>query len=179
MLANVNRGLMLALLIIGLVIVFSAVIGGLIWAIVKARKNNSRNSVKVIVCTVGSIFIAAVSWILNFGWLRFFMTFLLVPVIHGIVFFLANMFFAKYTDQSPKMSRLNLLFIITYLTAYLFMPDGGDIGEMYFFFGLIHSDILSNIAFFISNIVATGHVVLFVLQIFEMRQIKKNISKKQ
>lgn len=179
MLTNVNRSLLLALLIITFVVAIVVIIGGVIWAIVKARKNNSSNYKKIIVCTLGSIIITAVSWILNFGWLRFFMTFLLVPVIHGIVFFLANMFFAKYTDQSPKMSRLNLLFIITYLFAYLLMPDGGDIGEMYFFFGLIHSDTLSGIANFISSIAVIGHIVLLIMQIVEMRKIKKNILENQ
>lgn len=179
MLANVNRSLLLTLLIIAFVVAIVVIIGGVILAIVKAIKNKSSNSKKIIVCTFGSIIIAAVSWILNFGWLRFFMTFLLVPVIHGIVFFLSNMFFAKYTDQSPKMSRLNLLFIITYLIAYLLMPDGGDVGEMYFFFGLIHSDALSSAANFISSIAVIGHIVLFVMQIVEIRKIKKNTLENQ
>lgn len=173
MLANVNRSLLLTLLIIVFVVAIVVIVGGVIFAIVKARKNNFPNSKKIIVCTFVSIIIAAVSWILNFGWIRFFMTFLLVPIIHGIVYFLVNLFFAKYTDQSPKMSRLNLLFIITYLIAYLLMPDGGDVGGMYFFFGLIHNDVLSGIASFISSIAVIGHIVLFVMQIVEIRKIKK------
>lgn len=173
MLANANRSFLLALIIITFVVAALVVISGVIWAIVKTRKNNSFNFKKTIICTFGSIIIAAASWIFNVGWFRFFMTILLVPIIHGIAFFLANMFFAKYTDRSLKMLRMNLLFIITYLIAYLFMPDGGDIGEMYFFFGLIHNDMLSKIAFLISSSAAIGHIVLFVMQIVEMMEIKK------
>lgn len=175
MLANVNSGFLLTLLIIAFVVAIVVIIGGTILGIVKARKNNSFNSKKVIFRTVGSITIVAISWILNFGWLRFFMTFLLVPVIHGIIFFLANVFFAKYIEQSSKMSKFNLLFFITYLISYLLLPDGGDIGEMYFFFGLIHNDAFSIVANFISSVAGTAHIILFVLQIVEMSRIKKNI----
>jgi len=102
-----------------------------------------------------------------------FMTFLLIPVIHGIVFFSLSIFFAVYVDKSPKMLKFNVFFIITYLLSYVFMPDGADRGEMYFFFGLIHNDSLSSIAFYISGISFIVHIVLFFMQIFEVRKIKK------
>ena len=54
------------------------------------------------------------------------------------------------------------------------MPDGGDIGGMYFFFGLIHSDTLSVAANFISSVACIAHIVLFILQIVEIRKIKEN-----
>ena len=44
---------------------------------------------------------------------------------------------------------------------------------MYLFFGLIHSDVLSGIANFISSIAVIGHIILFVMQIVEIRKIKK------
>ena len=53
------------------------------------------------------------------------------------------------------------------------MPDGTDVGEMYFFFGLIHSDVLSGVANFISSIAVIGHIVLFVMQIVEIGKVKK------
>lgn len=168
MLSNVNSSILLLLLIAGLVAVVTVIVVGVILAIVK--KGNSK---KVTICTLVSIIIAGFSWILNFGWLRFFMTFLLIPVIHGTVFFLSNIKFAKYTDQSTKMKKMNFLFIITYLMSYFLMPDGGDTGEMYFFFSLIHNDILAGIASFVSSIAITAHILLFVLQIVEIRKIKK------
>ncbi|MBE7011992.1 MAG: hypothetical protein E7415_04900 [Ruminococcaceae bacterium] len=173
MLANANLGLLLNLFVVLVVIAIVGVIGGVIWSIAKARKSGFRNSKRIVIWTVISIIIAAASWVLNFGWLRFFMTFLLIPVIHGIVFFSLSIFFAVYVDKSPKMLKFNVFFIITYLLSYVFMPDGADRGEMYFFFGLIHNDSLSSIAFYISGISFIVHIVLFFMQIFEVRKIKK------
>ena len=169
MLAKVNKNFLLALLIVVFIVALVVIVGGTILGIVKARKASK----KVIFRTLGSIIIAAISWILNFGWLRFMMTFLLFPIIHGILFFLANMFFCKYTDESPLMSKWNLLFIITYLIAYVFLPDAADAGGMYFFFGLINSDILSDVAYYLSIAAGIAHIVLFVLQFCEIRKIKK------
>ena len=168
--------LLIIMFVVAIAVAVFIIVGGTIWVIVKARKNGFSNSKKVIFYTIGAIIIAAFSWVLNFGWLRFIMTFYLIPIIHAIIFFLANMFLAKYTDQSSKMQKLNSLFIIAYLATYVFLPDGGDIGEMYFFFGLIHNDIISYIASFVSRIAGVGHIVLFILQLVEINKIKKTIS---
>ena len=176
MLANVDRGLLLTILVLAFAVAIVVIAGRVIWSIVKARKSRYPNSKRIIFWTLGSIFITAVSWVLNFGWIRFVMTFLLIPIIHGIVYFLANLFFSKYIDKSSKMSKLNLFFIIIYVTAYVFMPDGADVGGMYFFFGLIHNDTLSSIASFIADIAGIGHIVLFIMQIIEAKKIKKNMS---
>jgi len=161
------------------VLAIVVIVGGIIWSIIKIRKNNSSKFKKVTIMTFASILIAAVSWVLNMGWVRFFMTILLIPVVHGIVFLLANLFFAKYIEQSPKMAKLNILFIATYLIAYLFLPDGADVGGMYFFFGLIHNDTLSTIAGSLSGIAVIGHIALFVIQMIEVFTIKKKQKSKQ
>ena len=177
MLANTKPFLLYLVMLITFVVAVAVVVGGTIWVIAKIRKSKSLYSKKVILYTVAAIVIAAISWILNMGWIRFFMTFLGIPFIHGIVFFLANMFFAKYTDRSRGMSALNLWFVISYLVVYLLLPDGGDYGEAYFFFGLIQSDALSGVAGLISNAAIVAHIVLFVLQIISMRKIKTSIAK--
>lgn len=172
MLANVNRNLLFIVLIVAFFVSVFTVIGGLIWAFVRLKKNCSPHAKKTVVFTLLSIVVAAASWILNFGWMRFFMTLLALPFLHGVGYFLANMFFAKYVDQSPEISKMNFWFIATYLLAYLFFPDGGDIGEAYFFFGLIQSDALFSIAYYVSVLAMIGHVVLFVMQIDRIRKIK-------
>ncbi len=179
MLANLNGGLMFVLMIVISVIAVAVAVGGVIWAVVKLAKSNSSKAQTMIILSFVSVVIAAVSWVMNFGWMRFFLTFLLIPMIHGIVYFLVNLYYSKYVDKTPKMLKLNMFFIITYLIAYLFMPDGADYGEMYFFFGLIQSNTLSNIANFISSFAVIGHIVLLIMQIVEVRKIKKNISENQ
>ena len=59
------------------------------------------------------------------------------------------------------------------------MPDGGDYGSMYFFFSLIHNDTLSSVANFISSIAVLGHIVMFIMQLIEIKKIKKGISTNQ
>ena len=174
MLGDIPRKLLMFLLITMCSIAFVVVVGGVVWAVKRARKNNESNSVKVIVLTLASMIIAAASWIFNFGWIRFFMTLLAIPIIHGLVYFAANLVFAKYTNDSAKMRKLNGFFIVTYLISYLFFPDGGDVGEMYFFFTLIRNDILSGIAYFVSSVAFIGHIVLFVMQIVQIIKIKRN-----
>ena len=63
--------------------------------------------------------------------------------------------------------------MITFLLCYIFLPDGGDYGEMYFFFGLIKSNVLSRIAEYIAEVAFIVHFVLFILQIVEMVKLKK------
>lgn len=179
MLANANLGLLLNLFVILIFVAVVIIVGGVVWAIIKSGKSEAYTSKRIIIWTLYAIVIAAISWVFNFGWIRFFMTFLLIPVIHGIVFFSLNVLFAKYADKSPKMSKLNLLFIITYILVYVLMPDGADTGEMYFFFGLIHNNILSGIANFISGISFIAHIVLLIMQIVEIRRIKKSISENE
>ena len=164
---------------VGLLLVIGLIVFGIVKAIKTLRQNNFYGKRKTILMSLLYILIVLVSWFLNMGWIRFFMTFLLIPFIHAIVFFLTNFFATKYFDKSPKIRKLNLWFIISYLITYLLMPDGGDIGGMYFFFGLIHSDILSGVANFISSVAGIAHIVLFVLQIVEIRKIKKNILENQ
>ncbi len=129
---------------------------------------------KTILMSLFCIIIVMASWFFNMGWLRFFMTIILIPFVHAVVFFLTNFFAAKYFDKSTKIKKLNLWFIVSYIIAYLLMPDGGDIGEMYFFFGLIHSNKLSGMADSLSFAAFVGNIVFFAMQVSEIKKIKKN-----
>ena len=170
MLANIPRELLWN----SLIAISAIAVAVTVLSIVKALTNSTPSYKKTVIAALISIAVAAASWVFNMGWIRFFMTFLLIPIVHAIVFLLSNLSFAKYTGKSSVMEKLNAFFIITYLISYLLMPDAGDIGEMYFFFGLIQSDNLSNIAFFVSNIAFICHIVLFVLQIIKINKIKQS-----
>lgn len=162
------------LLIIVATVLLSATVGLMISMILKVKKGVLCSRIWICLTTVLSMLLVALSWVLNFGWIRFFLTLLLFPLIHGIAFLVSNIVFSKYANRSHKMVKLNLLYIASYLISYIFMPDGGDIGGLYFFFGLIHNDVLSYIAAFISYLAFIGQILFFVLQIDKIRMIKKN-----
>ena len=151
---------MLIGIITGIVIIINSIIS------TKKDRNNSKLKYNLI--SILFVIIAIVSWVFNMGWLSFIMTFLAVPIIHTIAFIIINSFSLSYIDKSVKLKRYVNLSYITYLLGYLSLPDGGDVGPMYVFFGLIHNDIVANISYIISSISFIGNIVLFILQIVEI-----------
>lgn len=134
---------------------------------------------KAVILSIVYIFIAAISWVFNMGWLRFFLTIIFVPVIHAIAFLTVNLYSAKYFETSRNIKTLNLFFVITYLMLYLLLPDGGDYGGLYFFFGLIRDDVLAVIASCVSSLAFTAHAILLIMQLLEIRRINKSIKQKE
>lgn len=135
----------------------------------KENRYKQKNILVSLLC----IAVAAASWIFNMGWLRFFMTFLLIPFIHAIVFFLTNLFSANYIQKSKKSKDIYIAFCATYLLFNLLLPDGSDTGEMYVLFGLVHSDAISYICSVISLIAIAGHIVCLISQIIEIAKMRK------
>lgn len=156
-----------------IVITVPSIIGASVFTIVKAYKTEDYIKMKCMILTLLCMTIAAVSWLLNMGWLRFVMTYTLIPFVHAIIFFLANLFSAKYMQKSKKLKAIFIMFCITYLLSYLLLADGGDIGEMYVFFGLIHNNKIFYICNYLSGIAVFVHIVLLILQITEIAKIKK------
>lgn len=173
MLANFNTTLLLVLCLSILLIGVITGIVILIKSIISSRKNGNNTKLKYTLISVLFVIVAIVSWVLNMGWLRFIMTFLAVPIIHTIAFMIINNFSLSYVDKSVKLKRYVILSYTTYLLGYILLPDGGDVGTMYVFFGLIHNDIVASISYNISSIAFIGNIVLLVLQIVERKKIKK------
>ncbi len=89
------------------------------------------------------VIVAAVSWIMNMGWLRVFLTWIPIPLIYSIFFIIASRRAARFitlNDADKKMRSLMISSHITYLLSFLFFPDFGDTGSPYVFFGLIHNN---------------------------------------
>ena len=179
MLANVNRDLLLYALIAIIIIAVLVIVGGTIIAIIKSYKQGNHSKRNAILASLLCIVVAGFSWVLNMGWIRFIMTFMLIPFIHAIIFFLINFFTAGYIHKSKKLRNINIFFCLTYLLFYILLPDGGDVGETYVFFGLIHSNLFSNICNAISSLAVFVHIVLFILQIIEIVKVKKSIANEQ
>lgn len=178
MLSNINRTLLLYLFVSVFVIVILVILGGTVITIIKSFRHDDRHKRKIMLTTLSCIVIAGISWIFNMGWVRFIMTFLLIPFIHTIVFFLINLFSSKYIQKSTKSQNIQIAFCATYLLFYVLLPDGGDVGEMYVFFGLIHSNTFSSICYKISSILFLSHIVLLILQIIDILKRRKSIIKK-
>lgn len=162
-----------------LVLYASILSGGVITGIViivksvTASKNGNSTKLKYNLISILCVMTAIASWVLNPGWLRVVMTIFTIPVIHAIAFMIINSIAASYVDKSVKLKRYIILSYITYLLGYILLPDGGDIGPMYVFFGIIHNNVVAGIAYSLSSIAFLGNIVVLILQIAERKKIKK------
>lgn len=134
--------------------------------------NTSKGKIKTIIISVISILVVVATWIFNLGWLRLFMTAVLIP--HIVLFVFMNLYSTKYFDNSKRIKILNIFFVLTFLFAYVFMTDSDDISS-YVFFGLVHNENVLNIAEIISTVAFVGNVVTFIMQIIGIEKIKKNL----
>ena len=125
MLANTPEDILLFFIGLFLGIAALFLIGGIILAIRKTEKSSGHSVKKHMLFMIASIMIAAASWVINLGVLRIFLTFLLIPILHGSVYLVCNMWLLQHLEFSVKMKKYNLLFVITYLLTYLLFPDGG------------------------------------------------------
>ncbi|MEE0944014.1 MAG: hypothetical protein UIM24_00995 [Clostridia bacterium] len=126
-----------------------------------------------IIMSIICILVVASTWLFNLGWLRLFMSAVVIP--HSVIFVFMNLYSAKYFDKSKKVKMLNVIFVFTFLIAYVFMPDSSDINS-YGFWGLIHDEQILNVAELISTIGFIVHITTFVIQLLQTEKIKK-ISK--
>ena len=156
---------------------FVAIVGLIIWGIVKLtkliKKNNLVKNKRPLVLSIICIIIATASLVLNMGWIRFGMIFMLIPIIQPILFLMTNLYASEFFAESPRLRIINFLFIITYLIFWVLLPDGGDIGPSYCLFNLVRNDDFTDVAFAVSWIVGTAHIVFFVLQIIQFVKLKK------
>lgn len=175
MVSNINGNYLLYSTMFMLLLMVALIVYLTVRAVKKGNKVQGKSLLVSLICFV----IIAVSWIFNMGWYRvaFIVTFMAVPVFSTLVLFVTNYAAAGCFEHSRRIKKLNLLFIITYLSGNLLMPDGGDIGEMYFFFGLIHSNTLAKFAYLISSLLLAAHYILFVWQIIEVFVIKVKLKK--
>ena len=173
MMSAIPRMMLLVFVVIVCMIAFAVLMAAIGLSFTIVKHNRSPICKKSVITAFVAVAVAAVSWVLNFGWYRFIMTFVAVPIVHGMVFLISDLFFCKYVDKSSSLLKLNIFYVLSYLLTYLFFPDGGDTGTMYFMFGLIHSDILSFVAFFISAIAFVCSVILLVVQIVMVIKLKK------
>ncbi len=177
MLSKIPSELLLTVMLITLAVAILAGIIFIVRSIITAIKAKKYNKLKFNILSVLCVIIAAASWLLNLGWMRFFLTLIAVPFIHAIVFFCVNNFAATYAEKSKKLKICTIISYITYLISYLLLPDGGDTGGMYVFFGLINNETITNICFLVCSFAVQVHIIFVILQIAFANEAKKEMNK--
>lgn len=119
-----------------------------------------------------SVLVMLASWIFNIGWYRFALTFMLIPFIHTGVFLTINIISVKRAASFKHLERYIILSSVTYALSYLFLPDGGDYGEMYFFFRLIENTLIANIMMYISLALFAVNIVVLIFEGIKLRKCK-------
>ena len=141
----------------------------LILCILKVKNTKFEGKKNVVLMSVGCIVVALASWALNFGWLRFVMTFLFVPLTYGAIFFTVNIIAGKCFKSSPMLKWCNILYVITFIGANVLYPDVAGtvkgVGDTYFLFGLVKNSPSMETVQQIANILIVVHAVLFVVQL--------------
>lgn len=169
----------LGIYLIGMLIVLSlAIIAGIVFIIIKAIKAKSTGSRMVLLSIFPALVIQALSWIFNIGWMRFGLTFSGYPFIHAVLFIIASIIASPCWDKSKKIRVMNVLFFVSYIMTYIFLPDVSDDGTWYFLFFSVRSNWLSLIAGVIASVSATGNFVLFILQLVGIRELKSEESRR-
>ena len=118
------------------------------------------------------VLVSGVAWILNMGWFRVFLTWVPLPLAHVGFFVWLNFKAAANVSQFGSLKKYIILSCVTYLLPYLTFPDGGDVGGMYFFFGLIRNDIAADIMMYITFAVLILSIVVLILEYIELKKSK-------
>ena len=153
-----------------------AITGIIIWGIaklIKLFKKNNLTKNKPLLLSVICIVIATLSLVLNIGWIRFCMIIMLIPIIHPILFLWTNLYASKLFVDSTILKIINYLFIATYLSFWVLLPDGGDVGPTYCLFNLVRNDAFTDVAWAVSVNAGIAHIVLFIIQIIGFLKLKK------
>lgn len=116
-----------------------------------------KSRVRAAVISIAAALLTAASWILNTGKLKAILLFFGVPYIHGALFVMINLLVAKYMDKCKKMRYLNGMFLFTYISTNLILPEVP-------FFGLINANMHTNLFARISLAIFVIHIVLLIWQ---------------
>lgn len=96
-----------------------------------------------------------------------------LPFLYSLVFLLIEIFSARKMEEAPSLKLLSVFSWISYLLSFLLLPDGGDTGSMYVFFGLLHSDPILSIAGSLCGMAVTASTALLIAQLCILLKIRK------
>ncbi len=97
------------------------------------------------------ILLVAMSFIMNMGWFRFVFVITGMFIAHPIIYYMANIHSIKYFSEDKWLRIVMIIQNITYPLYHILLPDAGDIGGSYMFFGKIRFANLSGISLKLAN----------------------------
>lgn len=65
---------------------------------------------------------------------------------------------------------------ITFVLFYLLLPDGGDAGGLYVFFGLVHNDVVATVCGAIASTIVKINIVLLVILALKAKKAERNMK---
>ena len=160
-----------------LVVIVCGILFGIVYLIrlfIKFKKLYQTKSIVNLSLMIMCVLITFASWILNFGWLRFAFTFCGIPFVFTVLFVMSNSKAILHIAESKKLKVYTVITYVTYLCSYLFLPDGGDVGPMYVFFGLIQNNTIAHIFYTLFIISFAAYITFTILQLKEVRKINKD-----
>lgn len=152
-------------------IVFALIVASCIaviaWLFIRnVKKGNSKANIYNAI-TLICIPVVVASWLLNFGWYRVLLTIIPLPILHIVAFVVINFAVSHKILLSDKLRRYVICSYITFLLTYFALPDGGDVGPAYVFFGLIRHDAVLTPGLWISLVCLAASVIFLVFEIVE------------
>jgi len=129
---------------------------------------------KMILLSLLSILTVAISWLMNFGFIRLFCLLILIPFVHAVIVFAISVVASNYSSHK-KMRMYNYMFCITYILSNILFPDSDELSTR-MFFGLIENDFMCNLGHVLSIISLIMHIILVVLQFIEIGRIDKKAN---
>ncbi len=152
-------------------VLVALLLGVVVWRLVCGyKKDLSPRAYKldsVFFCVV-----ALMSWVLNFGYYRMLLSFVLFPLVHSAAFLFVSFKSAKYLSASPRLKLLNLLYAATFMLPHLLLPDSADDG-VYLLMSSISVDKLTVFFSLLALAAFVGNVVLFFLCLAQIKQTQK------
>ena len=110
--------------------------------------------------------ITVLSFLFTMGWIRFALIVCGIALIHTLFFLCANLRAACLLPAFPRLKIWIWLSGVTYFLPYWILPDAGDVGGAYLYFGLITDEkildvlmILAPAVFFVNLLILTAEVI--------------------
>jgi putative hydrolase of the HAD superfamily len=137
----------------------------------KFRRQGAVADKKWLAGTIVCAIIAAISFIMNIGWIRVFLLWSGVPWIHISAFLFVGILTSYKIRYSKAIKITSILSCLTCLFANFLLPDGGDEGS-YMFFGIIRNDFLVTIGGVISTTLFCANIALLIVNIILVAKCK-------
>lgn len=119
--------------------------------------------------------IALLSFIINMGFVRLYMIYLIYPVliiiVQNILFFTSTIIYNRQTNKNKNIDIINKLIYVSYILSYLLLPDvisDGMSGRMLFLLIKVY-DIYQMLL--VSGILFVINILLMVIQLCVIRDV--------